>query len=91
MGWEQSLTFLPYGDELRKHTRLAHEGLSPIAWQSHQQLHEYEAVALLQEIATAPNAFLNHIRRWVGLLASFIRSNAFLRGTLGTLPAYSCI
>jgi len=68
MGWERALTFLPYGDEQRKHTRLAHEGLSPIASQSHQQLHEYEAVVLLQEIATTPNAFLNHVRRRVGLL-----------------------
>ena len=69
MGWERTLSFLPYGDQQRKHTRLAHEGLvGPIALQAHQQLQEYEAVVLLQEIATTPNAFLNHIRRWVNLL-----------------------
>jgi len=87
MGWGRALTFLPYGDQQRKHGRLAHEGLNPIALQAHQQLQEYEAVALLQEIATTPNAFLDHLRRWVGLLARFIRSNPFLRETLGTPPA----
>ena len=65
MGWERALPFLPYGDQLRKHTRLVHEGLNPIALKAHQQLQEYEAVVLLQEIATTPHAFRNHLRRWV--------------------------
>ena len=65
MGWDRALPFLPYGDQQRKHTRLAHEGLNPIALRAHQQLQEYEAAVLLQEIAKSPNAFLNHIRRWV--------------------------
>jgi len=65
MGWDRSLTFLPYGDQQRKHARLVHEGLNPIALQAQRQLQEYEAVVLLQQIATTPNAFLNHIRRWV--------------------------
>ena len=63
MGWERALTFLSYGDQQRKHGRLAHEGLNPVASQAHRQLQEYEAVILLQEIATTPNAFLSHIRR----------------------------
>ena len=65
MGWDRSLTFLPYGDKQRKHTRFAHEGLNPIALQDQRQLQEYEAVVLLGELATTPKAFLNHIRRWV--------------------------
>jgi hypothetical protein len=65
MGWERGLTFLPYGFQQRKDIRLAHEGLNSIALQAQGQLQEYEAVALLQEIATTPNDFLNHIRRWV--------------------------
>ena len=65
MGWEPALAFLPYGDRQRKHSRLAHEGLNPIALQAHKRLQEYEAVVLLQDIATTPNAFLNHINRWV--------------------------
>jgi len=65
MGWERVLTLLPYGDQQKKHTRLAHEGLNPIALQAHRQLQEYEAVVLLQELATTPNAFLNHLKRCV--------------------------
>ena len=42
-----------------------HEGLNPIALQTQRQLQEYEAVVLVQEIATTPNAFCSHIRRWV--------------------------
>ena len=63
MGWDRVLTFLPYGDQQRKHTRLVHEGLNPIALRSQRQLQEYEAVVLLREIATTPNAVVNHIRR----------------------------
>ena len=63
MGWDRSLTFLPYGDKQRKHTRLMHEGLNPTALQTQRQFQEYEAVVLLQEITTAPNAFRSHIRR----------------------------
>jgi len=33
--------------------------------QAQRQLQEYEAVVLLQELATTPNAFLYHTRRWV--------------------------
>ena len=91
MGWGRALTFLPYGDQQRKHGRLAHEGLNPIALQAHQKLLEYEVVVLLQEIATTPDGFLNHLRRWVHLLACLIRLNAFLRETLVTLPANSSI
>ena len=65
MGWELALALLPYGDRQRKHSRLAHEGLNPVALQAHRQLQEYEAVVLLQELATTPNAFLSHIRRWI--------------------------
>ena len=65
MGWERALGFLPSGDLQRKHSRLAREGLNPIALQAHQQVQEYEAVILLQEIIKTPNAFLDHIRRWV--------------------------
>ena len=63
MGWDRNLTFLPYGDQQRKHTRLVREGLNPIALQDQRQLQEYEAVVLVREIATTPNAFLNRIRR----------------------------
>ena len=59
------MTFLPYGDEQKKHARLMREGLNPIALQTQRQLQEYEAVVLLREIATTPNAFRSHIRRWV--------------------------
>jgi len=65
MGWERGLTFLPYGDQQRKHARLVHEGLNPIVLQAHRQVQEYEAVVLLQELAATPNAFLYHARRWV--------------------------
>ena len=64
MGWDRSLGFLPYGDHHRKHTRLVHEGLNPIALQSQRQLQECEAAVLLRELATTPSAFVNHIRRW---------------------------
>jgi len=63
IGWDRALTLLPYGELQRKHTRLAHEGLNPIALQAYRQLQEYEAVVLLQEIATIPNDFRNHLRR----------------------------
>jgi len=63
MGWDRTLTFLPYGDQQRKHTRLVHEALNPIALQAQRQLQEYEAVILVREIATTPNSFVNHIRR----------------------------
>jgi len=63
IGWDRTLALLPYGELQRKHTRLAHEGLNPIALQAHRQLQEYEAVVLLQEIATTPDAFRNHMRR----------------------------
>ena len=65
MGWDRSLTFFLYGDKQRKHTRLMHEGLNPIALQTQRQLQEYEAAVLVREIATSPNAFCSHIRRWV--------------------------
>ena len=70
MGWDRTQTFLSYGDQQRKHTRLVHEALNPIALQEQRHLHtgipkEYEAVILAREIATTPNAFVNHIRRWV--------------------------
>ena len=64
MGWDQSMTFLPYGNKQRKHARLMHEGLNPIALQAQRQLQEYEAVVLLQEIATTPNAFYPLSRCW---------------------------
>ena len=63
MDWDRNLTFLPYGDQQRKHTRLMHEGLNPIALQDQRQLQEYEAVVLVRELATTPKAFVNHIRR----------------------------
>ena len=90
MGWERNLGFLPYGDQQRKHTRLAHEGLNPIALRAHKQLQEYEAVVLLGEIATTPKAFLNHIRRWVYWYPSF-SSKIFLRDILGIQPAWFSI
>ena len=62
---DRSLTFLPYGDQQRKHSRLAHEGLNPTALQAYQQLQEYEAAVLLREITKTPNTFLNHIKRCV--------------------------
>jgi hypothetical protein len=49
MGWDRSLGFLPYGDQQRKHTRLVHEGLNPIALQSQRQLQGCEAAVLLRE------------------------------------------
>ena len=64
MGWDRSLTFLPYGDKQWKHTRLIHEGLNPVTLQTQRQLQEYEVVVLVREIATSPNAFCSHIRRW---------------------------
>ena len=63
MGWDRILTFLPYGDQQRKHTRLLREGLNPIALQSQRELQDYEASVLVREIATTPKAFVNHIRR----------------------------
>lgn len=87
MGWERSLSFLPYGDQHRKHSRLVHEVLNPIALQSQRPLQEYETAVLLREIATTPNAFLNHIRRWVyywhvdsleGIYESHLRYSASL-------------
>ena len=65
MGWDRTLAFLPYGDKQRKHTRLIHEGLNPIALQTQRQIQEYEAVVLLREMATTPNAFRSNTRRWV--------------------------
>ena len=65
MGWDRSFTFLPYGDKQRKHTRLMHEGLNPIALQTQRQLQEYEVVVLVRELASTPTAFCSHIRRWV--------------------------
>ena len=64
IGWDRSLSFLPYGDQHRRHTRLVHEVLNPIALQAQRGLQEYEVAVLVREIATTPNAFANHIRRW---------------------------
>jgi len=74
MGWDRSLTFLPYGDKQRKHTRLMHEGLNPTALQTQRQLQEYEAVVLLQEFATTPNAFRSHFRRYTASLILHLAS-----------------
>jgi hypothetical protein len=63
IGLERSLTFLPYGNQQRKHSRLMHEGLSPNALLSYRRSQEYEATVLLREIMETPDAFLTHVKR----------------------------
>ncbi|KAI0753694.1 cytochrome P450 [Fomes fomentarius] len=66
LGHDLSIAAMPYGDRFRKHRKLMHDGVgSKSALQRYRPIKVREAHILLRNLLDTPEAFLEHLYRYV--------------------------
>lgn len=73
MGWDRALAFLPYGERFRKHRKMIQQHFNAQAVIRFQSLQRTEIYILLNNLLKSPEAFDNHIRRFVKYHTSAFR------------------
>lgn len=77
MGWDRALAFLPYGERFRKHRKMIQQHFNAQAVIRFQSLQRTEIYILLNNLLKSPEAFDNHIRRFVKYHTSAFRRFSF--------------
>ncbi|KAH9934613.1 cytochrome P450 monooxygenase, partial [Amylocystis lapponica] len=69
LGWDTSLVFMDYGDQLRKHRKWLHDAFgAKSALTNLRPLQRREVDLLVAGLSKTPDAFLTHIRRYASAL-----------------------
>ena len=70
MGWEETIAFFPYGERLRKHRKMINDYLRREKCKDYLPAQALEARKLVENLASTPEKFLDHLSRYDTTLLS---------------------
>ncbi|KAJ3721438.1 cytochrome P450 [Lentinula guzmanii] len=65
IGWEGDLVYLPYGNEMKLHRKLFHQGFHPTDSSLHQPHHKKALRLFLNNLIDTPEEWLGHIQQMI--------------------------